>query len=248
MVNTGTSSAADRANDPAPTPAVDLKGSVFTLPVLRLATDDLEAIEQELQQRLAKGLRFFEHAPVVLDLESIRDCQALDFAALRQLLQQHQLVTVGVRHGSPEQNDAAIAAGLAVLKGGAAQSAAEPDTSRRQSDRDATATATKTIDQPVRSGQQVYAPGDLIVLAPVNAGAEIIADGNIHVYAPLRGRALAGVKGDTGARIFVHSLEAELIAVAGQFRIFEDQVPADLKGKPVQIYLDGEQLVTRPLT
>jgi septum site-determining protein MinC len=98
------------------------------------------------------------------------------------------------------------------------------------------------IARPVRSGQRVYAPGgDLSVIAAVSAGAELIADGNIHVYGPLRGRALAGVKGDTSARIFCQDLQAELVSVAGHYRVSES-IPPDLRGVPVQIYLDQQVL------
>ncbi|MDH5327151.1 MAG: septum site-determining protein MinC, partial [Gammaproteobacteria bacterium] len=101
----------------------------------------------------------------------------------------------------------------------------------------------KFIKQPIRSGQRVYAKGgDLVILGAVNHGAEVMADGNIHIYAPLRGRALAGLDGNSESRIFCHSMEAELVAVAGNYRVFEDKVPADLYKKSVQIYLEGEQL------
>ncbi len=100
----------------------------------------------------------------------------------------------------------------------------------------------KIVHQPIRSGQQVYAAdGDLIIMASVSAGAEILADGNIHVYGTLRGRALAGVKGDTRARIFCYSLEAELVSIAGQYKISEDIEKSKLK-KPTQIYLDDNTL------
>jgi septum site-determining protein MinC len=100
----------------------------------------------------------------------------------------------------------------------------------------------KLVTRPVRSGQRVYAPGgDLSVVAPVSSGAELMADGNIHVYGPLRGRAMAGMKGDTSARIFCQDLQAELISVAGHYRVSEN-IPAELKGAPVQIYLDKQVL------
>lgn len=106
---------------------------------------------------------------------------------------------------------------------------------------------TRIIYQPVRSGQQVYAQnGDLIVLAQVSAGAEILADGNIHVYGPLRGRALAGVKGNTQARIFCHSLEAELVSIAGQYKISEDLQNESWK-KPSQVHLSDETLTVKAL-
>jgi septum site-determining protein MinC len=103
------------------------------------------------------------------------------------------------------------------------------------------------VTRPVRSGKRLYArDGDLVAAAPVSAGAELIADGHIHVYGPLRGRALAGVRGDESARIFCQSLEAELVSIAGAYRVRED-IDEALIGKPVQIFLRGEQLVIDPL-
>jgi len=105
----------------------------------------------------------------------------------------------------------------------------------------------KIVHQPVRSGQQVYAAeGDLIILSSVSAGAEILADGNIHVYGSLRGRALAGVKGDTSARIFCHRLQAELVSIAGQYKISED-INKSMVGKPTQIFLDNDTLSFKEL-
>lgn len=107
---------------------------------------------------------------------------------------------------------------------------------------------TKVVIHPVRSGRQVYAQGgDLVVLASTSPGAELIADGHIHVYGALRGRALAGITGNTEARIFCRSLDAELVSVAGYWRVRED-IPDDLIGKPVQIYLDSEHVTIEPLT
>jgi septum site-determining protein MinC len=107
---------------------------------------------------------------------------------------------------------------------------------------------TLVIDRPVRTGQRIHAEGgDLVVLAVVNAGAELIADGNIHVYAPLRGRALAGARGDASARIFTQCMEAELVSIAGYFQVFEEGIPEGLRGKPVQIFFDGQQVVLHAL-
>ncbi|OWQ91346.1 septum site-determining protein MinC [Roseateles aquatilis] len=104
------------------------------------------------------------------------------------------------------------------------------------------------VDKPLRSGQQVYAKGaDLVVLAAVNHGAEVIADGNIHVYAPLRGKAIAGARGNTQARIFAQVLEAELIAIAGIYRTSENPLPDNVRGKAAQVRLDGEKLLMEPL-
>lgn len=107
---------------------------------------------------------------------------------------------------------------------------------------------TVVIDKPVRTGQRIYAEGaDLVVLAVVNSGAELIADGSIHIYAPLRGRAIAGACGNEGARIFAQRLEAELISIAGCFRIFEDGIPENVRGKPAQVRLEGSRLVFQPI-
>ena len=103
------------------------------------------------------------------------------------------------------------------------------------------------VDRPVRSGQQLYARDtDLIIMGQVGPGAEVIADNNIHVYGPLRGRALCGVSGNTDTRIFCQSLEAELVSVAGVYRMLET-IPEELRGKPAQIWLDNDRLNIEPL-
>ncbi|MFO1112686.1 MAG: septum site-determining protein MinC [Rhodospirillales bacterium] len=108
-------------------------------------------------------------------------------------------------------------------------------------------TTARLITQPVRSGRQVYAHGgDLVVMSSIGAGAELLADGHIHVYGALRGRALAGVSGDREARIFCRSLEAELVSVAGYWRV-RDDIPETLIGRPAQIFLDGERIAIEPL-
>ncbi|MGO4332381.1 septum site-determining protein MinC, partial [Cupriavidus sp. M-11] len=106
---------------------------------------------------------------------------------------------------------------------------------------------TLLIDKPLRSGQQIYAAGDVVILDLVSYGAEVIAEGNIHIYAPLRGRALAGVKGDAQARIFCTCLEPELLSIAGIYRTGELSLPADVLGKPAQVRLAGEKLILEPL-
>ena len=108
------------------------------------------------------------------------------------------------------------------------------------------------VDKPLRSGQKVYAKGcDLIVLAMVNQGAEVVADGNIHVYAALRGKAMAGASGNTAARIFVLSLEPELISIAGVYRTSENKLPDTVHAKPVQVRLHSsngsDKLLIEPL-
>jgi len=200
-----------------------------------------------------------------LSLVSEAGAAALDFAALVALLERYRLQPVAVSGASPEQLAAAQACGLAeadatpALRNEAA--AAEPVREVikevikevvveqvREVHVPGEAAKTVIIDKPLRSGQQVYAKGaDLIVMALVNHGAEVIADGNIHVYAPLRGKAIAGARGNTEARIFAVSLEAELIAIAGIYRTTENPLPEHVLGKPAQVRLDGEKLVMEAL-
>lgn len=104
------------------------------------------------------------------------------------------------------------------------------------------------VDKPLRSGQRVYARGrDLVVLSVVSFGAEVIADGSIHVYAPLRGRAMAGARGDTEARIFSTCMEPQLMSIAGIYRTTETPLTADVAGKPAQVRLVGEKILVEPL-
>ena len=251
--------------------AIELKGSVFTLSVLRIHSSALDVIETQLVKRLSKSPQFFVNAPIVVDLEAVRDIQApLDFHRFIVLLRARHLFPVGVQNGSSLQHEAAMAAGLAVLKGRTRKEAlnaapleiSSPDTLAESAaaasaaeqmetgtiEPPTVASYTKIVQQAVRSGQRIMARNsDLIVLAAVNAGAEIIAQGNIHVYAPLRGRALAGVSGDTQARIFCYQFEAELVAIAGNYRVFDDGPPKELRGKAVQVFLNGEQLIVAPL-
>jgi septum site-determining protein MinC len=247
--------------------AIEIKGSVFTLPVLKICTTDIAQVEKALKKHLAQSLSFFKNAPIVIDLERIKQLKAaIDFKALTQLLRAMQLVPVAVQKGSLEQHLEAEQAGLAILTGQASSKTkqqeavpAEPSNAGQRDTEVAVTrntaggetmpmTPTKIVTQPIRSGQRIYARGgDLIVLAAVNAGAEVMADGNIHIYAPLRGRALAGVQGDQSARIFCHSMEAELIAIAGAYRVFEDHVPNEIRQRSVQICLRGEQLDIVPI-
>ncbi len=244
--------------------AIEIKGSVFTLPVLKICTTEIPAIEQSLKTHLAQSLSFFKNAPIVIDLEKTQKLTTeMDFAALIKILRQQQLVPVAVQKGRLEQHLEAEKAGLAILTGQASSKSRgneettddEVEKTRQESVQVSApgsttpqVMSTKMVTQPIRSGQRIYArDGDLIVLAAVNAGAEVMADGNIHIYAPLRGRALAGVKGDQEARIFCHCMEAELIAIAGSYRVFEDTVPNDIYQKSVQIRLRGEQLDIVPI-
>lgn len=223
----------------AESPAFELKGRMFTLSVLRLLGGDLAALAAELDAKVASAPGMFRQLPVLLDLEAVPG-SAVDFPALLALLRERELLPVGVRGTDPEQARAAAAAGLGQLAGGS-EAAVRPPSVRREQAAAAPA-AGLIVRQPVRSGQQIYARGgDLVVMAPVSAGAEILADGHIHVYGVLRGRALAGVQGNADARIFCQSLDAELVSIAGTYRVSEKIQDAE-RGRPVQVYLDGDVL------
>ena len=164
-------------------------------------------------------------------------------AALAALLSRFNLQLVAARGGNKAQMAAARTAGLITLsdESMAPVAVSAPATSSAR-------TPTLVITRPVRTGQQIYAKGgDLVVMALVSAGAEVIADGDIHVYAPLRGRALAGAKGDTSARIYTTCLEAELVSVGGVYRTLDETLPTSIKSQPAQIYLDQDKLVIEAL-
>lgn len=223
-----------------------LKGSSFTLTTLQLLTLDYETLHQQLGHKVGQAPKFFNHTPVVLDIQKVANIPVeIDFIKLLNIIRQHGLICVGLRGGNPEQQSRALALGLAVLpeRGvGAPEPGVGADINRPEP------AQTKLITQPVRSGQQIYARGgDLIVLASVGAGAEIIADGHIHVYGTLRGRALAGVNGCNEARIFCSCLEAELISVAGQYCV-NDDLRNSHWGKAVSITLEGDHLQIQPLS
>ena len=178
------------------------------------------------------------------------------------------LLPIGIRGGAAQQNQQALELGIPVHSGhsardggyaasqsgtGVASTAAVSGSQKQQAPKpeadpepQAVAASTVLLTQPVRSGQRIYAPGDLVILAQVSAGAEILAEGNIHVYGSLRGRALAGVQGNTEARIFCSDLQAELISIAGNYKISEDLNGAVLN-QPVQIYLQNHTLVIKDI-
>ncbi len=244
--------------------AFELKADTFTLPVIRLLALDMDDIAAQLEAKVAQAPTFFLHTPVVVDLAALSEADAeVGFPQLVGLLRGLGMIPVGVRGGSSAQQEAAKAMELAILGDTlrpkrrdvgpqlAAEHGAVPDPVGAAPPPPAAPVGIETgptlITRPVRSGQRVYAAGgDLTVIAAVNPGAELMADGNIHVYGALRGRVIAGLKGNTSARIFCHELQAELVSVAGHYRVSES-IPAELKGHRVQIYLDHEVLRIEPL-
>jgi septum site-determining protein MinC len=230
--------------------AVEIKGGTVTLPIVRLLSCDLALSTAQLAKQLAKAPEFFRSAPVILDVSALEDQSGLDLPTLVGQLKQMGVIAVGLRGGNEALRRSAASLKLAVLADvPTGRSVALESTESKPlppSDLRPVAKA-QLITQPVRSGQRVYAKGtDLIVLASVGHGAEIMADGHIHVYGTLRGRALAGVRGDTECRIFCRELQAELVSIAGHYRVNEDLDEA-VRGRSVQIYLKGTALVIENL-
>ena len=230
----------------------DLRSSSLSLLALIPQTLDLELLEQAFGQHTTDAPGLFDQEAVVLDLGAVRDAvQPLGAAELLALLRRHGLVPVAARGGNAEQMAALLDAGLPEGEA-AVRAPAEPAAAPAPTVPVAAAASapmpTLVIERPLRSGQQVYARGgDLVVLAAVSFGAEAIADGSIHVYGPLRGRAIAGARGNTEARIFSTCLEPQLVSIAGIYRTTETALPDDVRGKTAQVRLDGEKLLIEPL-
>ena len=234
-------------------PVLEFKSGSFSVPALILSSNNFQLIEQQLQEKIRLAPEFFKNSPVVIDLkELVRQNLEVDIAALCEIAKRQGLIPIGIRGGSLDQNKEALELRIPVYANStgrtttattAAQKPAPEDASAQK--KDATPTA-MVITQPIRSGQRLYAKGDLIILAQVSAGAEILAEGNIHVYGALRGRALAGVQGNTEARIFCTHLQAELISIAGNYKISED-LNNMVYNKPVHIYLKDYTLVIKEL-
>ncbi|MGO1461224.1 MAG: septum site-determining protein MinC [Marinobacter sp.] len=236
-----------------------LKSASVSMTALELYYFDSDAFEETLRNKISQAPGFFRDIPLIISLEKYEGLDSeLDFFQIIGTCRRNKIHVVGVRGGNDDQRRLARGAALALMPGGNQRDRShEAQTAAEKTESPAEAAPTpppaqepkpaKIISQPVRSGQQVHAPeGDLIILAPVQAGAEVLAAGNIHVYGPLRGRALAGIHGAESARIFCQSLEAELVSIAGHYKISEDLQDNGWKSA-VQIQLREDLLVVSPL-
>jgi septum site-determining protein MinC len=243
-------------------PAGELKIGQVGIANLRVRTLDVDQLAAEMRDRVARAPKLFARAAVVVDFGGL--ARTPDLATARALLdglRDAGVLPVALAYGTSENDALAQQLGLPLLAKFRAQyeradgdapappaPAAKPATRPAQAEpapaKPVPAQGEPGLMQtaPVRSGQQVYAENrDLTVLTAVGAGAEVIADGSIHIYGALRGRALAGAQGNGKARIFCREFHAELVAVAGHYKVLED-IPKELRGKPVQIWLDNEEL------
>ena len=243
--------------EPRPAPALELKTTRLAGIQIIINSAEHAALKTHLSTLFAATPDFFSGEAAVFECGRLSaDTKSPDWAWLTQELKSRGLNPFAVQNASAELASAAAQAGLLVLNDAAPAMgtvSAEPEPTPEVppvAQPTASATApTRIIDKPLRSGQRVYAAGgDIVVLAAVNPGAEVIADGSIHVYAPLKGRALAGARGDTSARIFTTHLEAELVSIAGVYRTFDTALDATVARKPAQIRLaDASQIVIEPL-
>jgi septum site-determining protein MinC len=250
-------------------PVAEIKFGQVGIANLKLKRLDAEGLTAELREKVENAAKLFLRVPVVLDLSHLPNLPDVD--TVRDLLARIRasgMLPVGLSYGTNDNDALAQTLGVPVFakfraayeRAVAAVDASAParETPRPPSREAApaapaptAATSAATIgmlhDKPVRSGQQVYARGrDLVLTTLVGNGAEVIADGSIHIYGALRGRAFAGAQGDTSARIYCQEFHAELVSIAGQYRVFED-IPAELRGQRVQAWLDGDRLVLKKL-
>jgi septum site-determining protein MinC len=248
--------------------ACDLRFGQVGIACVRVRHPDAAALCEELERRVRSAPQLFSRAAVVLDLSHLLDVPddgTVD--ALLEAVRSAGMLPVGLAYGTSatealaqrmglpliakfraayEPADGSIAAAPALTASTPPAPAREPVREPVLSQPDM-AVGAQRHDGTVRSGQQVYARDrDLVVVGTIANGAEIIADGSIHVYGSLKGRAMAGAQGDTKARIFIADFRAELVAIAGHYRVFE-QIPKDLEGQSVQCWLDGEKLLIAPL-
>jgi len=238
---------------PAHSLSFEIKSASLPLVSFVLKSADITLIAQDLQTRLGDTPDFFDNDPVLVDLQHLEDqAGPLDLPALLQLLRSFRMNPVALRPNNAAHEAAATLAGLFLTteartlppSPATQEVVREVEVIREVVREVSSGGSAMVVDKPLRSGQHVYAKGrDLVVLAMVNPGAEIMADGHIHVYAPLRGKAIAGAKGDTSARIFTNSLEAELLSIAGVYRTSDAPLPKEVAGKAAQVWLVGDKLV-----
>ena len=242
---------------------IEFKGASLAVMTASLRDTDAVRLADALHMMLGGMPDFFAGEPAILDFAQLASApDRVDWTAILSLLRRYQVQPIGVRHLPDHLVEGARRAGLAVLGSdglsaerplGAPQAMPQmPPPAPAPAEPPAAILAaaaaaeppgvapTLIVDRPLRSGQQVYAKGgDLVLLAGMSPGSEIIADGSIHCYGPLRGRALAGARGDTSARIFSTNFGPELVSIAGVYRTFERGIPQSVGGRGAQVRLTG---------
>jgi septum site-determining protein MinC len=244
--------------------ACDLRFGQVGMACVRVKRPDAAALCEELERRVRSAPQLFSRAAVVLDLShllNLPDDGTVD--ALLEAVRSAGMLPVGLAYGTSATEALAQRMGLpliakfrAAYEPADGSSIAPPVPAAAPTpapvrepvlSQPASTVGAQRHDGTVRSGQQIYARDrDLVVVGTIANGAEVIADGSIHIYGSLKGRAMAGAQGDTKARLFISDFRAELVAIAGHYRVFE-QIPKDLEGQSVQCWLDGDKLLIAPL-
>ncbi|CAJ0713047.1 septum site-determining protein MinC [Ralstonia mannitolilytica] len=243
-------------------PLFEIRSGTVDALLLSPRTADMDALAAELTRRFADTPEFFSNDVIAIDVRRLAEDESLPIDRLVETLAGLHARAIGVV-ASPEQAEWAQGFGLPLLDShgrrprgekdakdpehAQAADTAAPAPSAPPAEAVAMQPGTMIVDRPLRSGQRIYARGDLVVLDLVSDGAEVIAEGNIYVYASLRGRALAGVKGNLDARIFCTCLEPQLISIAGIYRTGETPWPDAYASKPAQVRLADNTLVFEPL-
>lgn len=223
---------------------VEFKSTTFSTPVLRIFSNDLPQVQQQITAKIAQAPKFFQNSPIIVDLQNIAE-PTLDLAKLIDFLRHSLLFPISICGGSAVYNTVALQHHIPQHALQQQPKTLTAPTKNSPVEEHIPAVGNKLITQQVRSGQRIYAKGDLIVLSNVGAGAEVIADGNIHIYGALRGRALAGATGDICSRIFCTLLDAELISIGGYYKTNEEM--GTITTQPVQIYLQKIAIVIEAL-
>jgi septum site-determining protein MinC len=222
--------------------AIEIRFGQVGLVQVRIRTTDAGTILDELTGRVATAPHFFDRTAVCLDLSALeKDPEAVEIRGVIDAVRRAGMLSVGLAHGNAAVDALARELEMPVLPHFRPQTQSVPVLQPAEPPAE-TGTPALMHHQPVRSGQRVYARNrDLVVTTTVGAGAEVMADGCVHIYGSLRGRAMAGVHGEVTARVFCQDFHAELVSIAGVFRVFET-IPADLAGQPVQAWLAGDDL------
>ena len=219
--------------------AVRLRGRSYVAFVFAPAVPIMDWLSQ-IDETLARSPGFFVGKPVVLDLSSL-DLSTSAIAHLIISLEKKNIRVLGI-----EGVEASVLSPTMppLLSGGRVCAIREAEPEKPE----VKALTSLLLDKPVRSGQSIVFPeGDVTVLGAVGSGAEIVAGGSIHVYGTLRGRAMAGVNGNSAARIYCQKIEAELLAIDGYYQTAEE-IPDGLRNRPVQALLDGNVMRIVPLS
>ena len=241
-----------------------MKGTTLTSIVLEVLQFEPDEFDTQLAAKIASAPHFFTRSSLIIHLTCL--LTVTEFELLIALCRRHKLQPMAVKGNTQGLTGTINDLGMSDISQSKlserplVEQRSTPEVTAEQAEQVPAETGEKAgvaetpavkpakiVSRPVRSGQQVYADGaDLIILGAVSEGAEILADGNIHVYGTLRGRALAGVKGNNQARVFCQNMEAELVSIAGRF-VMQENIQQQCWKKPAQAYLDADTLVVEGL-